>query len=113
MIIQEKKSQEACNRRRWSAQVKAFERSGLSRAEYCRQHNLSYHAMTYWLRRFSASKESTSTLVPVPFHPLKLNPINTASETIRVILPGGLTVEIGDNFSELALTRLLRMLEQR
>jgi transposase-like protein len=113
MSIQEKRNHAASNRRRWSAHVKALGQSGLSRAEYCRQYNLSYHAMTYWWRRFSPSKESTSILVPVPFHPLNNKIEQTASEPMRVILPGGLSVEIRDNFSELALTRLLAMLERR
>ncbi|MFV0437527.1 MAG: IS66 family insertion sequence element accessory protein TnpA, partial [Desulfopila sp.] len=31
--------------RKWQAHVKALAQSGLSRAEYCRRHSLSYHAM--------------------------------------------------------------------
>ena len=34
-----------------SPYVEALAQSGLSRREYCRQHNLSYHAATYWLRK--------------------------------------------------------------
>ncbi|MEA3467094.1 MAG: hypothetical protein U9R57_02590 [Thermodesulfobacteriota bacterium] len=35
------------SQRHWQAHVKAQMQSGLNRAEYSRQHKLSYHAMTY------------------------------------------------------------------
>ena len=39
---------QAKRQRRWQAHVNALEKSGLNRTEYCSQHNLSYHALTYW-----------------------------------------------------------------
>ena len=38
------------SRHYWQRHVRAQQESGLSRAEYCRQQNLSYHALTYDLR---------------------------------------------------------------
>ncbi len=35
----------------WKAHAEAQRQSGLSRAEYCRRHNLSYHALTYWVKK--------------------------------------------------------------
>ncbi len=37
---------QAKHQRRWQAHVNALEKSGLNRTEYCKQHNLSYHALT-------------------------------------------------------------------
>ncbi len=113
MTSQERKDLEARNRRHWRAHVNALRLSGLSRAEYCRQHSLSYHAMTYWWRRLSTPKESTSTLVPVSLYPHSYKPLQAASEPIRVILNTGICVEIQDSFSERTLTRLLTVLERR
>lgn len=101
------------NLRHWSAHVKAFEKSGLSRAEYCRQHKLSYHSMTYWCKRISRQKESKSNLVPVPFHYLQNQPAQSISEPLRLILSEKMSIQIGDNFSEHTLARLLSVLEQR
>ena len=101
------------NQRHWSAHVKVFNQSGLSRAEYCRQHKLSYHAMTYWCRRTSSKKESQSTLVPVPFHYLQKQQVQPIREPLRLILSENMSIEIGDNFSEHTLTKLLSVLEQR
>ena len=35
----------------WQAHLRALGGSGLSRREYCRRHHLSYHALTYWVRK--------------------------------------------------------------
>ena len=32
----------------WKVQLETLKQSGLSRVEYCRQHKLSYHTLTYW-----------------------------------------------------------------
>ena len=106
-------TQETSNQRHWSAHIKAFEKSGLSRAEYCRQHRLSYHAMSYWCRRSSRKKESQSNLVPVPFHYFQNQQAQPIRVPLRLILPEGMSIEIGDNFSEHTLTKLLSVLEQR
>lgn len=55
------------NSRFWKAHVDAQVKSGLSRAEYCRQHELSYHTLTYWHRKLRQHDFSTSPqLVPIP-----------------------------------------------
>ena len=41
------------SRRHWQAHISAQRKSGLSRAAYCKEHNLSYHAATYWNRKLS------------------------------------------------------------
>lgn len=58
----------ATNKRRWQAHLSAQARSGLSRAKYCRDHGISYDAMTYWQKKLVAekSRNQTATLVPVP-----------------------------------------------
>jgi transposase len=106
-------NQETSNQRHWSAHVKAFKKSGMSRAEYCRQHRLSYHAMSYWCRRFSRNKESNSNLVPVPFHYWQNQQVQPIRAPLRLILPDKMSIEIGDNFSEHTLTKLLSVLERR
>jgi len=111
-------TKECLPRRQWQAHVQAFRRSGLSRAEYCRRQNLSYHALTYWQRKLSGlgPGKSVSPLVPVPV-PLAGNIGHHSSQlgraALRVILPGRLSVEVGDGFSPVTLSRLLATLEGR
>ena len=98
----------------WQAHVKALKQSGLNRAEYCRQYNLSYHALTYWSRKLSSPSSSKSTLVPVPLIPgIRQNSVQTGSAALKIILPGSIFIEVGDNFSPVTLTRLLTTLNCR
>lgn len=102
------------SRRHWQAHVRAMKQSGLSRAEYCRQHNLSYHALNYWHRKLSGPGNSESTLVPVTIgHGMGQAFHRPAQAALRVILPGRLSVEVGDTFSPATLIRLLATLESR
>jgi hypothetical protein len=53
-------------------------------------------------------------LVPITLPPLttKKN-VNTSSASLKITLSGGIGVEVGDDFSESALSRLLSVLEGR
>ncbi len=109
-----KQNNQSRNQRQWQAHVNAQEKSGLNRTEYCRQHELSYHAMTYWHKKLYQRSSKKSTLVPVPFHSITLpSPVQPDSSALKIILPGSLSVEVGDNFSPTTLVRLLATLEGR
>jgi hypothetical protein len=103
------------NQRLWKTHLNALKRSGLSRAEYCRQHVLSYHTMTYWWKKL-ANKNSRqeTTLVPVTLSPASGQaPWQQHHVPLKILLPGKLSIEVGDNFSSATLTRLLAALEGR
>jgi hypothetical protein len=52
--------------------------------------------------------------VPVPLrHSIRQNPGQAGQATLKVILPGMIAIEVSDNFSLAALTRLLTTLESR
>ena len=100
--------------RRWQAHITAQKESGLSRAAYCRQYQLSYHALTYWNRRLSKPVSQETTLVPVTFaSSININSTPTARSVLKVILPNKIAVEVDDGFSPTTLTRLLATLEKR
>ena len=102
------------NQRHWQAHVNAQQKSGLSRSGYCRQHNISYHALTYWHRKFSRPNHNATSLVPVTMkHFMGPNPVQPDRAALKVILPGRLSIEVGDNFSPTTLSRLLATLEDR
>lgn len=96
----------------WQAQVRALGGSGLSRREYCRRHHLSYHALTYWVRklRSASPKASLPVLVEVP---VSLPLVQGAGPAFRLHLGQGRLLEIEPDFDEAGLGRLLRVLEQR
>jgi hypothetical protein len=100
------------NRRRWQAHLNAAEKSGLSRAEYCRQHNLSYHALGYWHRKLFSRKECRQTFAPVNMAIIR-NDVQEDKPGLRVLLPGKMSIAVEDNFSSATLEKLLTVLENR
>ena len=110
-MTSERKEHQAKNRRHWEAHLRASATSGLSRAEYCRRHNLSYHAMSYWHKRLS-QKNSRQTFVPVKMALIR-NEAHRDESSLRIILPGKMSVAIGDDFSAATLESLLTVLERR
>lgn len=102
--------------RHWKVHVETLKQSGLTRAEYCRQHKLSYHTLTYWHRKLSTKrvKSNETTLVPVPFRAI-INSHSVEQERagLKIILPNKYAVEVGEHFSSATLMRLLTTLEHR
>ena len=114
MARQSKQKKQSRIQRHWQAHLTAQEQSGLSRAEYCRQHQLSYDASTYWNQKLFKPINKGRTLVPVTFSPnIIKNPFSVAEATLKVILPDKIAIEVSDNFSPVTLTRLLAVLEKR
>ena len=105
------KDHQARNRRHWEAHLKAAAKIGLNRAEYCRQHHLSYHAMGYWHKRLS-QKNSRQKFVPVKMALIQREDLREESGP-RIILPGKMSVTVGNNFPPATLDRLLTVLENR
>jgi len=100
-------------RRFWLAHADAQVKSGLSRAEYCRRHELSYHTLTYWQKKSSRTKSQTSgTLVAVPAALFK-EAQSQSTPQIRVVLPNSIIIELSNTFTAAALNELLNVVEKR
>jgi len=56
-------------RRFWKNHMEQWSSSGLSQAEYCRQHDIKANRFTYWKCKFKQEKAS-SGIVPVPISAL-------------------------------------------
>ena len=46
----------------WRSHISAWQKSGLSRAKYCRQNNLSSHALGYWHKKYRDPGQVEMTL---------------------------------------------------
>jgi hypothetical protein len=101
-------------RRYWQAHIKALSESGLSRAEYCRRHTLSYHAVIYWQRKFTKNEKRGVTLVPVALpNVLATTGSQNGDAGLKILLPGQIAIAVADNFSPSTLVRVLKALEAR
>lgn len=74
--------------------------SGLSRAAFCRDRNLSLDKMRYWEKRIrELDGEDTEGFAQV----------TTPGSGIRLVLPGGLRVEVDPCFDEATMQRFLKV----
>jgi hypothetical protein len=103
----------ARSRRHWQTHSKAQEESGLSRAEYCRRHDLSYHALTYWQRKLSGPSRQHTQLVPVPMERATQHYQPGPSSGIKILLDNRIAIEVAEEFSPGTLSRILSVLENR
>ena len=96
----------------WYSHIGAWQKSGLSRAEYCRQHNLSHHALRYWQKKHENTGRAEMNLVPVPLNNiLKPNVPREKNSALKVEIGCRFRIEVGDEFSTTTLVRLISTLE--
>jgi hypothetical protein len=94
----------------WQAHIDALAESGCNRREYCRQHNLSYHKLTYWLRKLQGDEERSASL-PLVQVPMTL-PFVDGRASLRLHIDR-YTIELPQGFDQAILVRTLDVLENR
>lgn len=100
----------AINSKIWLAHLKACQNSGLTRAEYCRQHNLSYHALNYWKKKTDRQQKAAFNFVPVPAIRIAQVATHNHTATLKVDLGGSLKIEIHDGFTPATLFQAVQAL---
>ncbi len=97
--------------------VSEFEQSGLRRKEFCFAHGLSMHTLDAWRRRI-ASSGSEEQIVPVEIvedRRARKSSLGAASMVpngqFRIVLAGGLRVEVEPGFDAAELRRLIVALD--
>lgn len=93
----------------WEAHINAQAKSGMTRAEYCRQQNLSYWAFDYWKRK-CREKNPAVSFVPVRVQQDYPPKINHSSPVLKIDT-GRFKVEVPDYFSSETLGRILQTIE--
>ena len=113
-MAQQRKGRSKHSLHYWQTHIRKQQESGMNRAEYCRQHNLHYHAMTYWQRKLSRSSPAHTPLVPVPVEKIfRCRPVTNQGTGMKIILNNDVAIEVTEQFSPVALNRVLSVLEQR
>ncbi len=97
--------------RQWQAHVRALERSGLSRAEYCRRHNLSYHALRYWQLKLRQMGQAPVEIQLPTLQPVAGDPAQRKHSGVSIRLDSGVRIELDEQFSSLVLGRVLQVLK--
>lgn len=101
--------------------LQAFDRSGLSLAEFERRHNLSPNRLSWWRKRLgiaASAPDTRPTPASVTFLPVRVAvppravPAPTAAAPIELVLPDGSVVRVPPSFDAPTLTRLLDVLRE-
>lgn len=82
----------------WQHHVDTFNQSGLSKAQYCRDHDLTYHLFIYWSTKLSGTvpdtaaspKASTGKLVPATLATDNAHPF--LAHGLQIHLPNGVHI---------------------
>jgi transposase-like protein len=82
--------------------VADFEQSGLSRREYCAQHQLSVNTLDNWRRKVKAATK---------FVRVELSPTRQRQGRLTLVLTNGRRIETEAGFDERDLTRLIHAAE--
>ena len=123
------KSQELTERGQfWQKHLKAWSKTSLSQAEYCRRHNLSQPAFGWWkkilyqkprplgTKQTSISKRANRTkknsFIEVDFANVSRF-IGQTAYTYEIFLSHNRGLRVGSDFDEAVLKRLIGILEQR
>ena len=92
----------------WQRHIRTQQESGLSRAKYCRQQNLSYHALTYWQKKLGKPSPASTALVPVPVEKILRPLVTSQGAGVKIILDNTIAIEITEQFSRLTSTEYSR-----
>ena len=119
MGIGKRKGELAAKRRYWRRQVKAWGESGLSRAEYCRRHELTPHRMNYWVKKLGMPGGSEDVppvaaldLVEVKWDETVVESAVSGLEPLRVRIGERFVIEVGGDFDEAVFEKLASGLDR-
>ena len=104
--IDRKKSLE--KRRFWETHVRAWAKSGLTQAAYCRQYDLKVHRFIYWKKRVRRHGPPV-TFVPVDTRKA-IQPKSSSLSSIRMVVDNRFEISVDEGFSPETLEKLIRTL---
>ncbi|SMF42016.1 IS66 family insertion sequence element accessory protein TnpA [Desulfovibrio gilichinskyi] len=93
----------------WKEHIAAWENSGLSQAEYCRKHCLSYKGFGYNKRKISVAAEPQK-VIPVPHIVSRLEEPKQNCKPRKLCVSGIFSLEIEPDFCQRTLKRLLEVI---
>ena len=92
----------------WKQRVEAYEKSGLSKAQFCREHQLSAPTFWYYYRKFNPIKAKPQE-TPSGFVAVKSASIPSSSD-LSLHFANGLKICVPNNMVTKELVRLLEVI---
>lgn len=94
-------------RKEWERRIREWRTSGLSQAEYQRQHNIPQWQFVYWKKQFEQVLSDEVTLVPIP-----LPERNGSGTPLFLAVNDRYRIEIHTGFDPEVLEQVLRVVER-
>lgn len=91
----------------WQQRINDWNESGVSRAQFCRDHELSYYVFNYWFAKFNSSMPKKNQLVPVVVAN-RQGPDDQS--TLQIKLPNGVCITGVNQYSVDLISRLIAQL---
>ena len=91
----------------WQSQVRQWQRSGLSKQAYCREHGLKAASLYRWCARLRAGETTQPGFVPV-----RLPSVGANGYALELMLVNGGVLRIGAGADPLWVSQLVRELER-
>ena len=111
--MKSKEAGEARKKTYWHEHIKAWKQSGLSQANFCKVRSLALSTFQYWRRKIGPSGNDSPRFYPLAVVP-SLEALDKSSPGILRVILGDrrFVLEIGEDFSETTLKKLIVALEQ-
>jgi hypothetical protein len=95
----------------WREHVASWRASNLSQSEYCRINGLRIYSFNYWRRKESQAAEAQPRFFPLVATDHRSVAVRVSSLQLN-IQEKRFSIEIGEDFSPIVLSRLIATLEQ-
>jgi hypothetical protein len=109
MVNQSRAEQLEQKRTYWKQHIDSWQETGVTQAEYCRRHNLHYHQLIYWKKRF-LNTETDVTFVPLKLEDFSDIPTQPECASLSVVINDHFKIEIRAGFDALLLRQLIFVL---
>jgi hypothetical protein len=90
----------------WKKKHQEYQKSGLSRAAYCKKHRIPKSTLNYWFYRVRKLQKDQTTLVEV-----KPKPISAADSHVAVVVAERYRIEIHVSFNAQLFAEVVKALE--
>lgn len=86
--------------------IEEWQRSGLSRKEFCKKHGIAASTFSYWYSKYRQSEGLEPTTSSSDF--IKVNPM--LSDSLEVVYPNGVRIRLRQNSSISDLRALIQLI---
>ena len=90
----------------WRQHIDQWQQTGLTQAEYCRQHDLKHHQLVYWKKRFIKT-ESDVSFVSLKLDNLLDMPARPDHASLFLVIDDHFKIEVRAGFDVRLLQKLI------